>query len=116
MKSVFPSATETILRPRIARRNPRATVSTSGSSGIRIENLQNSTALRPTLASEQSGLKQLGNFIAELSRKKKANWLKSWLQGRSMLRPDKENRASATSCDSSDTPDAPESRPDSSSA
>ena len=34
MKSVLPSVTETIRRPRIARRNPRATVSTSGSSGM----------------------------------------------------------------------------------
>jgi hypothetical protein len=34
MKSVLPSVTEMIRRPRIACRNPRATVSTSGSSGI----------------------------------------------------------------------------------
>ena len=35
MKSVFPSLTDTIRRPTIVRRSPRATVSTSGSSGMK---------------------------------------------------------------------------------
>src|SRR3989442_2640534 len=52
MKSVLPNVTERILRPRIVCRNPRATVSTSGSSGIGRENLQNSTAVGPMLYSE----------------------------------------------------------------
>src|ERR1700693_4212229 len=36
MKSVFPSVTDMMRRPRIESRNPRATVSTSGSSGISV--------------------------------------------------------------------------------
>src|SRR6266568_7412768 len=48
IKSVLPSVTERIRRPRIACRNPRATVSTSGSSGIREPSPQNNTPLQPS--------------------------------------------------------------------
>jgi hypothetical protein len=43
MKSVFPSVTDRIRRPRTLWRSPRAIVSTSGSSGMRSFAFQNST-------------------------------------------------------------------------
>src|SRR5712664_2712010 len=65
IKSVLPSETEMIRRPRIACRNPRATVSTSGSSGIGRTNLQNSTPLQPILVAHQSYLLQFSDLFAD---------------------------------------------------
>jgi len=66
IKSVFPSVTDRIRRPRIVRRNPRATVSTSGSSGIGGANLQNSTAARAMLFARK---REAGVAPVRLSRK-----------------------------------------------
>src|SRR6267378_2458448 len=69
MKSVFPSVTDMIRRPRIASRNPRATVSTSGSSGIRREHDQNITPQQPILFAQQNDLTWFSDLFAGLSRK-----------------------------------------------
>src|SRR5258707_9121799 len=69
MKSVFPSVTDMIRRPRIACRNPRATVSTSGSSGIRREHDQNITPQQPILLAQQSDLTWFSDLFTGLREK-----------------------------------------------